>query len=472
MSVRRWGKTSQRSLLRRLLMQLPSVDDTVVAVSSAWVPSPVGIVRFSGPDADRFLAALGVRVSCLDRRWCFAETRLQIPEISAEVPATVFRFVAPHSYTGQTVVELHTVGNLSILRELCAGLLRAGARRALPGEFTARAYLNGKLKAEEVEGVLGLIHAHDSRARQHAARLSTGAYRRAVEEIQQGLLELITALEAGIDFVEEEDVRFIEPHELRAALVAGRERLAGLSRMSRDSERIELPHVALVGLPNAGKSTLFNALLGSERAIVSPVIGTTRDVLSAEVALPGGRAVLQDCAGLGASADALELAAHVASEGAASRADLVLWIHPRDAVWTSAEREVLERIDAARLVFVESKCDLPGVLPTDEGGSVAGVWVSVSASTGEGIDALREAIARKLFAAPAEGGTALDWESLERICVALDRTAALVSVSGFTLPELVALELRAIHDELDTVNREPLAENVLGRIFARFCIGK
>ncbi len=336
-------------------MLLPHPDDTIVAIATAWEPAPVGIVRLSGPASFTCAAAVAPDQPPTARNGC-ARGWVQ-PDADVRLPADLFWFHAPRSYTGQDAVEIHTPGAPALLRALADRLVAAGARPAQPGEFTARAYLNGKLSAEQAEWVPALIHAADAESARRALRQPARAAEHAAWSSE--LADLIAALEAGIDFAEEEDVRFISADDVVrriAALRAEVERAAGTRR--RVERELNLPHVMLCGLPNAGKSALFNALLGQERAIVSPVPGSTRDVLSAVVDLDGVRAVLQDSAGREDPRDAIEAAARAAADGAVGGADLIVWLHAADRDWSAAERAALEALPGERSVVVYSKSDL------------------------------------------------------------------------------------------------------------------
>ncbi|MFQ5806072.1 MAG: tRNA modification GTPase [Phycisphaerae bacterium] len=456
-------------------MPMPALDDTIIAVSSGWRADPLGIIRVSGPGAFELLQQVGVTLPAADTRptpgWC--EARLAAGD-DFSLPATVFWFRTPRSYTGQDVVEIHTVGSLPALRALSARLIELGARRALPGEFTARAFLNGKLDADQVEGVLALINAEDQAAARQAARLSREPYRARLGAINDRLTELIALVEAGIDFVEEEDVRFITPAELSRSLEELADAISAIAGPGRALHQAVKPHVALAGLPNAGKSTLFNALLGYERAIVAPVLGTTRDVLSAEVEAGGVSVVLQDCAGLGASADELESAAHLAAEQAADHADLVLWVHDCTVDWDAREAAVCRRIPAIRRVLVVSKLDRwvgDGDRPPPIAFSTS---VKVSAVTGAGLRRMREVLAECLESLGSRQGGGLPAEHLGTVSEALARARAVAVELDevLAMPEVVALELRHAWEALESIDRGPLAEDILGRILARFCIGK
>lgn len=456
-------------------MRVPGTTDTIVAVSSGWLPSPVGIIRLSGPDSFDLMPSLGLAPPDApgEARPTWTAGRLALGS-DQWLPVMAMWFRAPRSYTGQHVVELHTVGCLPLLREIAARLIEQGARRALPGEFTARAFLSGRLAASQVEGVLALMSSEQEAAVRQAARLARGSERRIAEDVVRGIVRLLALIEAGIDFVDEEDVRFISaPEVVREidTLLAGIDAERGGSAAGTRPGR---PHIALAGFPNAGKSTLFNCLVGYERALVSPVLGTTRDVLSAELEFGGLGAVLQDCAGVGATADELELACHLAGERTAQEADLVLWVHPADTVWDEREVSACARMPVERRLLVWSKTDLTGGRPH----AVAPLdfldEVFVSAVSGAGVAALQELVARRLEKMAALRGEALCAGELHAATAALKRARMIAAGSGDVLssPELISLELRAAHELLTSETPRGLDEELLSRIFSEFCVGK
>jgi tRNA modification GTPase len=456
-------------------MQTPALDDTIIAVSSGWRAAPLGIIRLSGSTAFELLTGVGVTVpaarSSANAGWC--EASLGCGD-DIELPATVFWFRSPHSYTGQDVVEIHTVGSLPALRALASRLIELGARRALPGEFTARAFLNGKLTAGQVDGVLALINAEDEQAARQAARLSRESQRDRIDRLSDRLTDLIALVEAGIDFVEEEDVRFITSPELCHSIDELLAETSTIIASNRSLERNGKPHVALAGLPNAGKSTLFNALLGYERAIVTPILGTTRDVLSAELEVGGVLFVLQDCAGFGTATDELESAAHLAAERAADQADLMLWVHECGTAWQSRETEVCGRIPEDRRILVVSKLDRRADRWRPPPTVTFAASVNLSAVSGEGMPELRRVLTERLEALQVGQGTGLMGERVGTVMLGLRGAREVVAASGraIEMPEIVAAELRRAWEAFESASRSPLVENVLKRIFERFCIGK
>ena len=456
-------------------MHMPRLDDTIVAVSSGWEPSPLGIVRLSGPLAFAIAGKLGVgnRRALGPTSSGFRDAELALRD-QTRVPASIFWFTRPNSYTGQDLVELHAPGNLSLLRELCTQLIQYGARRALPGEFTARAFLNGRIDSRQVEGVLGLITADSESSARQAARAARQSQTARVAQFSERLGDLVARVEAGIDFTDEEDVRFITPAELLTAIQAIEDGL-GADGLDCEFTPPTLPHVALAGLPNAGKSTLFNALLGQQRAIVSPVLGTTRDVISAPVRVAEHNLILQDTAGLSDSSDDLTAATHLAAERNHDRADFVMWVHDRSHAWTPAETAACRQIPPQRRALVLSKCDRGAAErhPSPEGVSFTEV-VEVSAVTRAGLDRLRAVISTNLdricedcHVPPSE---LVDGEVL----AALRRAASLIERDRLelTAPDLVALELRYAWQLLCGIGPAAIVEDVLSRIYNHFCVGK
>ncbi|MCK4343478.1 MAG: 50S ribosome-binding GTPase [Phycisphaerae bacterium] len=452
-------------------MQAPLIDDSIVAVSSGWQSTPIGIIRLSGPNSFELLRRLGTTPAADRPAWTSARLRLDSDQT---LPATVFWFSAPRSYTGQDVVEVHTVGCLPLLRELSARLIEMGARRALPGEFTARAFILGKLDARQVEGVLGLMQSEHEAVVRQAARLTRGRQRRLADDLAERSTGLLALIEAGIDFVEEEDIRFISPAEVVQELDTLLAELDRAALGSPDEPLAGQPHIALVGLPNAGKSTLFNSLLGTERALVSPVLGTTRDVLSAEIELGGHRALFQDCAGLGSSAADLEIATHLAAERTARQADLVLWIHAADAAWDDHETASCRQLSPERLLLVWSKVDLAAQHPPDTIAATFEDIVEVSVKDDIGLSRLRALLTARLDRLARPGAISASGTDLLAVSEALRRARVIAAqqLSDMQSPELVALELRVACDLLASAKYRPIDEDILARVFSQFCVGK
>lgn len=441
-------------------MILPVTSDTIIAAATGWSPSPLGILRLSGPRAIEL--AWRVREGGAPRADAGARVfpgHARAGEV--RLPALTYVFRAPRSYTGQDVAEIHTVGCLPLLREMSDRLVEAGARRALPGEFTARAYLNGKLARQQIDAVHALIRALDDSSARAAARRILGDAERQRSAVRESLRDLLARVEAGIDFADEEDVRFVTPDEAARILTAAVGMLAPAGPAATKSSDWAWPRVALVGRPNAGKSTLFNALVGSERVIVSPVLGTTRDVVSADVQLHGRWITLQDTAGIMMDAEGPGCEIQRASQRVLDEADLVAWVHARGEPWTADERGAFDSLPRERCVLVTSKCDRSAAPHEPDS-------VRTSAATGAGLPELRAALLRRLEElSPAGEGTV---ESSKAVA-ALHRAKELTSHLAES-PELVSTELREALAELDDFGRRPEIDETLGRIFRRFCVGK
>lgn len=391
------------------------------------------------------------------------------------LPAYLLAFRAPRSYTGQDVVEMHTIGCRPALRALCEKLMRLGARRALPGEFTARAFLAGQLRAGQVEAVLSLIRAQSDADARAAARMARGLQSREIERCCDELTDLLALIEAGIDFVDEEDVSFVSPQQVQARLAEAILALSACGTGGGLQLHCTRPHVALAGLPNAGKSTLFNALVGEERAIVSPVVGTTRDVISADTNLDGVEVTLQDCAGRGNSAGELEAASHLAAEHAADTADLVLWVHDAAQDWQELETQVCQATPIQQRVLVLSKIDTAAAADKSRSTAVPfAEQVQVSCRDGRGLQKLRGIISQRFRENRVGVPVLLPWEDLHETLASLRRARELARTESRSLPnaELVSLELRSALEYLDPERLNLSPDAVLGRIFNQFCVGK
>lgn len=470
------------------------LDDTIVAISSAAGVAVRGIVRLSGPEA-RSLAAGVFRTeepaSLTDvPAWRRVFGWVRIDE-SAELPAEVYTFRAPASYTRQDLVELHVPGAPPVLAMVMDRLARAGARPAEPGEFTARAFFNGAMDLTEVEGVAAIIAArNDSQLRASEALLHGELSRRTVRH-REILADLLALIEARIDFAEE-PYAFISPETVVETLQNTLNSLVHLHREAPFVERLEvLPTVLLAGRPNAGKSTLFNRLTGTDRAIRSATAGTTRDLLSAPLTLESGEMLLLDSAGLdedigsdpAAGTAGPEHRAQAAARQALRRADAVVLVtdatepvHPADLALLGEAADRCACIAANKIDLANAAQRACWADPT-----VAGhVVVAISALTGEGIAALRASLDHHVFTGSKPHGRATlalsnrQHEALREACEALEAALRLCrQVSeGHEPTELIAMEIRTAMNALSHLTGEVMTEDLLGRIFARFCVGK
>jgi tRNA modification GTPase len=456
------------------------MDDTVAAIVTPLGAGGLGVLRLSGPAA---LAVAGrVFRSALPLETAPSHTVHHgvLHDGGAAVDdAVAALFRAPRSYTGEDVVEFSCHGSPALLRRALDLLLKNGARAAGPGEFTKRAYLNGKMDLTQAEAVAALINARSDDARRWALEQLQGKLSLHVKSLRQEVIALLAHVEAGLDFVDDEVPDLARPELLRRldALAAKAGTLlatAPRGRLFRDGLR-----AALAGRPNAGKSSLFNALLGADRAIVTPTPGTTRDTLEETILVDGLPLVLTDTAGLRDGAEAVEAEGILRAQRVLEEADAVLWVV--DAAAPDGAETPPAASPGAPVILVLNKCDL---LPAgiDRMALVAGknarahrAAVFVSAKTGEGLAELKKTLASLGPASPeaAAGPTLMNDRHADRVrdaAAALD--AAVAAARAGDPEECVALELRRSLDAFDQVTGMGVPEEVLDAVFARFCIGK
>jgi tRNA modification GTPase len=458
---------------------LASQRDPIVAIATAPGRGAVGIVRASGTDLAPLITAVCGRP--LEPRHA---TLLGFLGERGEPldQGLAIHFPAPHSYTGEDVLELHAHGGPVLLQLLLARCVSAlpGARLAEPGEFTQRAFLNGKLDLAQAEAVADLIDASTEAAARSAARSLAGAFSTEVHALAERIVRLRTLVEATLDFPEEE-IDFLEQAHAREQLAGIIESTAAALARSRQGALLrEGLRVVLAGLPNVGKSSLLNALAGAELAIVTPVPGTTRDRISETIQIEGVPLHVSDTAGLRpdeAEADEVERIGIGRSWSAIGEADLVLFLHDLSRIgepgYEAAERAIAARLPQAvpRLEVYNKRDLIAAALP----GQLGGEAVLLSARTGQGLAELRHALLERAgFSAAPEGlamARARHVRALERAREHLARAEQHAAAREAAL-ELFAEELRLAHEALGEITGEFGAEELLGEIFARFCIGK
>ncbi len=463
------------------------VDDTIVAVCTARGVAPRGIVRLSGPDAFAITQAVFEAASpeALSRPLGFRRVDGDVVfDQHHRAPAQAYVFTEPHSYTRQDSVELHTVGAAPVLEMLVERCIRAGARPAHPGEFTARAYLSGALTLSAAEAVATTIHARTDAQLRSARKVMRGDLRDTIVAWQDALADLLSLVVADIDFAEE-PIDFISTDELASKVADLHGRLGALIRSSESQSRIDaVPHVLLLGLPNAGKSTLLNALTGIDRAIASAVSGTTRDILTAPATLDGIEAILLDSAGVDDSPDVVLVHARQRAQEEAGRVDLVcITVDVSQPVDAEAIARLKQLADGPKML-IGTKFDLVG---EDRDGRTSALRQAVdlpvcvvSAASGEGIDDLRRMMARELIAQATDAEhSAISLSTNQHVALttaneALVRCLELTTTSDnlLDIAELVALELREALDSLALTTGQVSTDDLLGRIFSSFCIGK
>ncbi|SDD65675.1 tRNA uridine-5-carboxymethylaminomethyl(34) synthesis GTPase MnmE [Aquimonas voraii] len=443
--------------------------DTIAAIATAAGPAGLGVVRLSGPQSIAIARRLG-GIEPKPRHAHYVRFRDAEGEVIDD--GLLIAFVAPASYTGEDVVELQAHGSPALLRLLLARCVELGARQARPGEFTERAFLNERLDLAQAEAVADLIHASSEAAARAARRALDGEFSRRVDALTEALIALRIYVEAAIDFPEEE-IDFLAGPELKSRLQQVRELMQALLREARRGQRLrDGLHVVIAGPPNAGKSSLLNALAGSERAIVTDIAGTTRDLLRESVLIDGIELTLVDTAGLREGADVVEAEGMRRARAEFQRADLALAVVEcgSEQAQVPALREELAALP--QVFWLHNKCELaaePARRQTHDDGEH--FWLS--AREGIGLDALRDALKQTAgLGEAAEGAVsarARHVEALQRAHTQLESAAErLAEGSG----ELAAEDLRAAQEALGAITGRVSADDLLGRIFGSFCIGK
>jgi tRNA modification GTPase len=428
-----------------------AADDTIYAVSSGNPPAAIAVVRVSGPMADEAVRMLAGRLPEPRRA---SMTTLRHPALGDLLDnALVIRFPGPNSSTGEDLAEFHLHGGRSVVAAVLEALKAvAGLRSALPGEFTRRAFENGRIDLAEAEGLADLLMAETDSQRRAALALAGGALSRQVEQWQQRLLALGAQVEAALDFADEGDVEEEVSLADSPSLLALIDELAEMMERPGTERLRDGVRVVIAGPPNAGKSSLLNALAGRQAAITSPIAGTTRDRVEAPTAIGGSPFLLVDTAGLRESGDEIETIGVGLAKESLADADLILWLG-----------DPKERPDGERTIVVETKADL-----REQADPAADI--SVSAETGAGMNKLVALLTERSRALlPREGEVAIN--ARHRALVAECLVALREAAAAHDL--IIASEaLRHARGALDRVTGRAGVEDMLDALFGQFCIGK
>lgn len=453
------------------------MSDVIAAIATGRVPCAIGILRLSGPGcaeaAGRVFTLRGGMplAQAPNRKLMLGTLRDRQGRVIDEALAVYTR--APHSYTGEDTVELQCHGSPAMLAAGLEALLAAGARQALPGEFTKRAFLNGQLDLTQAEAVIDLIDAETAEAAANAAGQLGGALLRRIDPVYNDLRDLCSHFHAVLDYPDE-DIEDFGRDELAQTLRRAAEAVSALlSTYERGKILKQGVRTVLLGRPNAGKSSLFNALAGFDRVIVTEIAGTTRDTVEEPVKVGGVLLRLTDTAGIREAGDRIEAMGVERSERAAREAQLAIFVcdgsRPLDA---EDERAMQAALDAPEHIAVVNKSDLPlcispEALPFD-------TVFTLSAATGEGLDALTREIARRFAADTRCDGSLLtnprQFGALSRAQDALAR-AEQALLAGVT-PDAVLTDVELAMQALGEITGRTVREDITNRIFERFCVGK
>ena len=440
---------------------------TIAAIATAPGRAGIGVIRVSGESLLDFAEALSGKRP-LARLATLGDFRSADGSVIDR--GLLLHFPAPHSFTGDDVLELHGHGGPLVMQMLLARCLELGARLAEPGEFTRRAYLNGKLDLTQAEAVIDLIDASTVAAARSAARSLQGEFSREVRALLEQLIELRALVEATLDFPDEE-LDFLEAADVFGRLERLQQRLSLVFDRARQGGLLQAGlHVVLAGQPNVGKSSLLNRLAGDELAIVTPLPGTTRDLVRSTLQIEGVPLHVIDTAGLRDTDDAIEKIGIQRAWREIDRADVVVLLVDARMGIGNADRAILARLPAhlAR-VTVYNKIDLtPSAAERRD--ETDGVAIALSAKSGEGIGLLRQELLRVAGWHPAEDV----FIARQRHLRALAETGQRIDAAREQLPrlELFAEELRLAQRALATITGEFTSDDLLGEIFGRFCIGK
>lgn len=467
-----------------------NLDDTIVAVATPQGRGGIGVVRVAGPRARQITSpmlrlkhdlepGLAVFGELIEPGGDDAELR-SVGQPRAAVPTridevVVTYFAKPHSYTTDDIVEVAAHGSPVVLRHIVELCVAAGARLAEPGEFTMRAFLNGRIDLTQAEAVRDLIDSQTLYQAKVAAQQLEGALSKRLQPVKQKLVELIAVLEAGIDFAED-DVSILPDYVILERIAAVRQPLEALAATFAYGNIVHQGlTLAIIGRPNVGKSSLFNRLVERERAIVTATPGTTRDLISETVALGGIPLQLVDTAGIRQALDEAESIGIRKSIEALADADLVLVVFDASQNVATEDNELLRQVQGRPAIVVGNKCDLES---SSQWSVTSGQFASVqvSALTGQGIGALRTEILRHIggeTGAQAESGflTNVRHQGLvQESLVTLE--AASNAVTGRIPHEMLLLDLYNALRPLDAITGATTTDDILNLIFSKFCIGK
>jgi len=453
---------------------MPATRETIAAIATAPGAGGVGIVRLSG-EQSRVIAESICARSLVPRH--AHHVRFRDEHGATLDDGIALYFAAPASYTGEDVVELQAHGSPALLQELVARCCALGARRARPGEFSERAFLEGRLDLAQAEAVADLIAAGDARAARAARRALDGEFSRRVEALADELLAIRVHVEAAIDFADE-PLETLGGSGLRTRLAGVRSQLDQLLAAAERGRRLrDGVHAVIVGPPNAGKSSLLNALAGSDRAIVTDIAGTTRDLLHEVVRIDGVELTLVDTAGLRAGGDAIEREGMRRARSELQRADLAIVVLDARELATGRAAVAAAIADVPQRLWLHNKADLldRSGAAGDAGDDTSEPTLRVSALTGAGLDVLHRRLrqlAQGEHADGAEGAFTARQRHVDALVRARSELADAAGHLQHEMLDLAAEALRGGHDALGEITGRVRADDLLGHIFSSFCIGK
>ncbi len=456
------------------------MNDTIVAIATPVGESSIGVVRISGKEAIKILTKIfdsrrfkKARLDSKSPQVFFG--KIVDEDVIDEVVITVFK--APYSYNGEDIVEISAHGNPFILKMILELALRNGARLAKPGEFTMRAYLNGKIDLIKAESVNDLIKAHTKFSHLTSIAVLTGKLSQKLNEIDESIIEVLSLLEAAIDHSDLYET-YISPEKLREYLISLRRKIKELLSTSKagiiSSKGLR---VAIVGSPNAGKSSIMNALLNEDRVIVSELPGTTRDVIIDEISISGILVRLFDTAGLHNTDDFLEKKGMEKTRKIIEEADLIMFVVDASREFSESDREIFESIRTRDFFTVVNKIDLPCKVDIEKVEKLTKRKViKISALNKPDIAKIEEEIEKFYFSlghSPENEVLVVNTRQESLLCKALEFTEkAILSFEKGLSEEFIASDLRKAKNYIEEITGISKDEAILDKIFSKFCIGK
>jgi len=458
------------------------LKDTIAAIATPAGRGGVGIIKISGPDALQIVTSLfrspaGDVRSPRTHHLCYGT--IIDPHDAKVLDEVLLSYMkGPASYTREDVVEINCHSGFTVLQKILELVIRGGARPAEPGEFTKRAFLNGRIDLAQAEAVIDIIEAKTEASLKIATRQLQGRLSEKLHALQDGILDLISHIEASIDFPEEDlDVRSSQACERNLAEISSDINALIATYYEGKLYRLGV-RTLLVGKPNAGKSSILNALLGETRALVTPIPGTTRDFIQETINIRGIPIVIQDTAGLHDGSSEIEQLAMELTRAKLSEAELVLFVIDGSQQLDDRDRSILEEIKSSPVITIINKSDLPQLFTLEEAYRVLpfdGIAV-VSALYGRGIEQLQDLIYRTVLqSAPITASDILITNARQKAALETTLDSLQAAQNGLRRnlsPELIALDFQSALQAIGEITGKASTEDILDRIFSAFCVGK
>ena len=449
------------------------MEDTIAAISTTLGVGAIAIIRVSGNDAIRIVNKIfkGKDLSKVDSHTINYGHIVDGDDIVDEVLVSVMR--APKTFTREDIVEINTHGGIAITNKILEMLLINGCRLANPGEFTKRAFLNGRIDLIEAEGVMDLINAKTEKSRKLAMNQVNGEVSKLIKSLRQKIIELLANIEVNIDYPEYEDIEEINNDILMPNLIEIKSELSGILKKSLDSKIIKNGiKTVIIGSPNVGKSSILNRLLNEDKAIVTSIAGTTRDIVEGSITLDGIPLDIIDTAGIRKTDDVVESIGVNKSLNLISSADLVLFVLNNNEVMSDEEKELFNQIKDKNYIVIVNKTDLPDKLDM----SMINNYVRISVKDDIGIDSLRNKI-KEMFNLEKFENSDLTYLSSARSISLLKKSlesidSSIEAIKASMPIDITEIDLKQAWTSLGSIIGETYSDELIDQLFSQFCLGK